>query len=825
MSGSHRRLSSGAPGEASLPEQLGRVILLAVVVVMGAGLFALALLGPVGAAGRAMQRFADRFHRIGADVDLRFPRLPERSKIYAADGSELATLYLDENRDVVRLREVSPLARKAVLAIEDARFYEHRGLDFQGIIRALIRNALAGEVEQGASTITQQLARNVFEEIGTEQTLARKLQEARVAMRLEEEYSKKQILEIYLNDVYFGRGVYGMGTAAEYYFDRPAKRLRLHEAAMIAGLIAAPETYTPVNDRRAARQRRDAVIRRMLDLGWVTDQRAAKALRRPLGLDITPVGDEHARYPFFVEFLKAQILSDRRFGRTEKARIRTLYQGGLEIHTTLEPSLQEAGQRLVQNRFPNPGDPESAIASVDVRTGAVKAVVGGSDFERSQVNLATGQGGTGRQSGSAFKPFTLAAAFEQGIPIGKVYNGASGQQVNCGAHGGPYRVVNAEGGSPGFVNLSTATADSINAVFVQLAIDVGPPKIVDVAHRMGIRSHLDPYCTVTLGVEEVTPLEMANAFATLANGGVHCEPLAITRVMTRHGDTLLRQRHGDCERVMDEEVADKVAGLLRLVVTEGTGTAANLGRWPVFGKTGTTNDSADVWFDGCTRQVCTATWVGHERARIPMPGAYGGTVAAPIWHDFMMVAMRGLPALSLPPVPQPERARVPDVVGMERQAAIQALVRAHFTPQVVSVSSGRPAGIVARQSPAGGSTTTAGSRVTIGVSNGRNPSVSVPNVVGLTVGRAREALQRAGLGVSVRTTPTRSKSLDGTVRSQSPGSGAKVDRGSTVTIEVYDYRKPPSGGGGGGGGGGGNGKGDGKGGGKGGGGGGPPDDD
>jgi membrane peptidoglycan carboxypeptidase len=220
---------------------------------------------------------------------------------------------------------------------------------------------------------------------------------------------------------------------------------------------------------------------------------------------------------------------------------------------------------------------------------------------------------------------------------------------------------------------------------------------------------------------------MANSFATLANGGIHCEPFGITKVVTRHGDTLLRQRHGKCERVLNEKVADKVAGLLRLVVTEGTGTAANLGTWPVFGKTGTTNDSADVWFDGCTRQVCTATWVGHERGRVPMPGAYGGTVAAPIWHDFMMVAMRGLPALALPPVPELERARVPDVVGLGHQAAVSALVRANFTPSAVSVASGRPAGTVVGQSPAGGTTTTAGSVVTIRISNGRAPSPVVPD--------------------------------------------------------------------------------------------------
>ena len=715
---SHR----AAPKPPSVGDALLKAILLIIVMGFGAAMFALALLPPAAAAGRAVQAFAAEFNRIGADVDLAFPRIPERSTIYARDGSVLATLYLDENRDIVRLERVNDVARNAVLAIEDARFYEHRGVDFQGILRALISNVRAGQIEQGASTITQQLARNVFATIGTEQTLARKIHEARVAMRLEETYSKDEILELYLNEVYFGRGVYGIGTAAEYYFGTTPRRLTLPQAALLAGLISSPETYSPVNDKAAALSRRNVVLDRMAELEMITPTEAAAAQATPLGLDITEVGNEQARFPFFVEYLKHQILRDPRFGKTKRVRIKTLFQGGLRIYTTLEPKLQRAGERIARSRFPNAAGPQTAMAAVDARTGAVKALVASTEFDRSQVNLVTGQGGSGRQSGSAFKPFTLVAALEQGIPLGKVYRASSGQWVDCGQYGGRYQVFNAgDGGGSGYVDLTTATAGSINAVFVQLAIDAGPPNVVEAAHRMGIRSHLDPYCSVTLGVEEVTPLEMANAFGTLANHGVHCQPFAITKVVGRGGRLLQKQRHGRCQQVVSREIADQVAGLLRLVVTSGTGTAANLGRWPVFGKTGTTNDSADVWFSGCTAQVCAATWVGHPEARVPMPGAYGGTVAAPVWHDFMLVAMQGLPPQALPAVPTPEATSVPNVVGLPQAEATRILVDSYFTPVVQRVGSAQPAGVVVAQSPAGGSTAVAGGMVTIQVSTGVPP--------------------------------------------------------------------------------------------------------
>ena len=771
-----------------------KLVLFLVVITLGALTFALALLPPVGAAGRALGEFSDEFEKIGTDVDLAFLRIPERSTIFAADGLVLATLYLDENRKIIRLSQVNQVTLDAVLAIEDSRFYEHPGIDFEGILRALVANIRTGQISQGASTITQQLARNVFAAIGTEQTLTRKLQEARVALRLEEVYTKDQILELYLNEVYFGRGVYGIGTAAEYYFGRKLGQLTIPEAAMLAGLISSPETYSPVNDKDAALNRRNVVISRMEDLEMITAEQAGQARAAPLGLHITQIGNEQARFPFFVEYLKSHILTDPRFGNTKSARIKTLFQGGLDIQTTLRPDLQRRGEQIVRSRFGDDAKgPTSAIAAVDAENGAVLALVSGDDFRQSQVNLATGQGGTGRQSGSAFKPFTLVAALENGIPIGKVYKANSGQIVDCTPYGPPnYEAVNAgDGGGSGYVDMSTATAQSINAYFVNLAIEVGPPAIAEATQRMGITSPLDPFCTITLGVEEVTPLEMANAFATLANQGVHCDPFAITRVTAPSGKVLLRQKQGQCEQAIGRDVADSVAGLLQLVVSQGTGTNANLGRWPVFGKTGTTNDSADVWFSGCTRQICAATWVGHPAARISMPGAYGGTVAAPIWHDFMLVAMAGLPPQALPPVPQPETTQVPDVVGQTKQEAIEVLTQAYFTPQVAVVPAADPINQVVGQDPGGGSSATAGSAVTIRVSNGKVPLVKVPDVVGLPQRLAAVRLRAAGFEVEVAYQDTQVRRDAGRVLSQAPGAGAELEEGYPVAIIVGRYAAAP----------------------------------
>ena len=782
-------------------DQIIRVFLAAGVVVVAGALFALAWLPTVGSAGRVVQQVSDHFSSIGAIDDLAFPQFRERSTIYAADGSILATLYLVENRKVVRLNQVNHVTRRAVLAIEDTKFYEHRGLDYQGIVRALLANVEAGDITQGASTITQQLVRNVFpkELVGTEQTLERKVREARLAVRIEQEYTKDEILELYLNEVYFGRGVYGIGTAAEYYFSKKPKQLTLSEAALLAGLIAAPERYSPVNDKHAALDRRNQVIERMLEVGWITTEDAEAAKTRPVGLRRNEVILK-TREPFFVEYVKQQILSDKRFGDTFRLRKRALFQGGLKIYTTLDPRLQRAGVGAIKRHLPNRNDPQGAVASVDVETGAIRALVGGRSFKESQVNVATGQGGTGRQSGSAFKPFTLAAAFIAGLPAGKVYDSANGQVVDCGTGYPRYQVFNADGGGQGYVNLWTATENSINAVFVQLASDVGHAKVAHVAKRMGIESELEAVCSLTLGTEEVTPLEMASAYTTLSNQGMHCATFGIRKVLDRDGKVIVRNKHGKCRQVIPEKVANLVVAMLQRVVCCGTGTAANLGTWPVFGKTGTTNDYGDAWFVGCTRQRCSASWVGHLKGRVPMTNVhgitvFGGTFPARIWHDFMLTAMRGLPALGFPPPPPPEYTLVPSVVGKKLDRAEKILAKANFTARHERVNSTEPAGTVVGQSPGGGSRVQAGSLVTLDVSNGIPPKVRVPRVLGLSLEDARQRLVAAGISVVVERETTTKKSDHGIVFKQSPRPGRKVKEGARVVITAWRYEEPGGGGG------------------------------
>jgi membrane peptidoglycan carboxypeptidase len=756
-------------------------------------LFALALLPSVGAAGKAFQRFTTQFNAIGTESSLQFPRFPERSQVYAADGSLLATLFFDENRKYAKIKDIAPVARRAVLAIEDANFYEHQGVDTLAVVRAALKNLVAGGIEQGASTVTQQLARNAFPSVGTERTLARKVIEARVAMLIEQKYSKNQILELYLNRVYYGRGTYGMGTAAEFYFSKKATELTLPEAAMLAGLIASPEKFNPVKDMNAATERRNQVLHRMAVLGWVKDEVAEQAMAEPIELKLKP--PTKVKAPFFVDFIKRRVLEDRRFGKTREQRNQVLFQGGLQIHTTLEPKLERFGLRVIENHLPLKEDPEAAIASLDARTGAIKALVSSTKFKRSQVNYATGEGGTGRQIGSSFKVITLVAAFEQGIPQMKVYDGTSGKPVDCGPGHAPYRVQNADGGG-GHMNLWAATKGSVNAVFVRLSVDAGLPKVIEVGHRMGINSELREVCSLTLGVNEVNPLEMASVFQTLANQGKRCEPYAIAKVIGPTGETEFKQDKSNCKQVIDRKIAILVVNMLKQVVAGGTGTAANLSAWPEFGKTGYTNYLKDATFGGCTRQICSFAWVGHAKKLIAMSNVhgrrvFGGTFPAMIWHDFMEEAMKGKKVLDWPPAPPPGSATVPDVLGKTEKEAVKILSEAGFSPQVKPVPSlDVEPGKVARQNPPGGSKATAGSQVMVGISNGKAPKGKIPDVRGLSEKEATKRLKKAGFVVSVKDKPAAGPEQDGTVESQSPGSGTKAKEGSTVTITVWRYTEP-----------------------------------
>jgi penicillin-binding protein 1A len=770
---------------------------MAVVVAAASALVALALLPTVAGLGNAFEEFDSRF-LAERHADISFPRFPERSSIYASDGSLLATIYLVENRKYVRLWNMSEVAKQSVLAIEDARFYEHGGVDTQSILRALIANVRAGEITQGGSTITQQLVKLQFTE--SEPTFTRKLEEASTAFAVERTYTKDQILELYMNKVYLANGVYGFGTAAEYYFGKPAKELTLPEAALLAGMISAPEDYNPVTHPDAAMGRRNVVVERLAALGWITEAEAESAKASAIELKSTVGQLLPQKNPFFVQFITGQMLdlSNHQFdvlGTTVRERTETLFQGGLKIYTTLNPKWQQYAQQAVQQNLPTKADPDAAVVTVETRTGAIKTMLSGARFEKEKIDLVfRGR----RQTGSAFKPFTLVAAFREGIPPGKVYETSTFTLPQ--PDGSTYVVENFgdAGGSGGFMDLWSATQYSVNPVFIRLIQDVGPENVVKAARDMGVTgsAYLPAVPSLTLGAASISPLDMASGFSTLANDGKHCDPYAVERVETRRGDELYHhQPKAGCERVISADIAHLVTAMLQRVVTGGTGTRAAIGR-PQAGKTGSQQDNVDAWFVGYVPQLSTSVWVGHARGLVPMlddfygSPVYGGTFPAQIWHDYMIKVVKGLPVQDFPLPPPPEYGNVPSVVGLIQEEAEEILSEANFTPIAVEVRAAEPAGTVVAQSPGAGARVVLGVRVEISVSNGKGPPrVFVPNVLGLTKQAAIHRLEQRGLLAEVVPVPVTDPGLEGIVLDQSP-LGGKADEGSTVTIGVGTLAPP-----------------------------------
>jgi penicillin-binding protein 1A len=576
------------------------------------------------------------------------PPLQQRSTIYASDGSVIGTLYQKYNRVVVPLRKINKVTRNAVLAIEDHSFYQHGALDVASIVRAFLANIRAGHVVQGGSTIAQQLVKNTV--TGNEVTLARKIQEAEDAIRLENTYTKDQILGMYLNDIYLGNSVYGVAAAAQFYFSTKPSELSLPEAATLAGLIQSPTNFDPIAHPNAAVARRNVVLGRMRDLQLVGRRKYQKALHAPLRL-YQRQRDQASIFSgsFWEQYVVSHFLADPTFGKTYHDRQHALFQGGLDIYTTLDPSFQADAEQAIADKMSAPGQPQSALVSIEPTTGAVRAMaIGNSSFgEGARYNLATDPGG-GRTAGSAFKAFTLAAALEQGMSPNKVFNGTSPKTIpHCGG-GQNYHVQNAEPVSGGSFPLWLATADSVNVVFAQVIDRVGPKNVARVAHQMGITSNLTPVCPLTLGTSPVSPFEMTSAYSTLANNGVHCTPYSIQKVVGPTGDVLKRARP-DCQRVMPAKIAHLETSMLEGVIKFGTAASAVTLPRPAAGKTGTGQNYQDAWFLGYVPQLTTGVWVGYAKKETPMPNVpgygtgFGGTLAAPIWNEFMIQATRGMP--------------------------------------------------------------------------------------------------------------------------------------------------------------------------------------
>ena len=552
----------------------------------------------------------------------------ESSLIIAADGSRLGYVQSDEIRTPVSWEEMPRVARQAVVAIEDERFYEHEGVDFSAIIRAGVKNLESGKNVQGGSTITQQLVRALYIK-DPERNVERKIREAKLASELEDERSKKWILQNYLNDVPFGtvggRTAIGIEGAAETFFDKHAKDLTLSEAATLAGLPQAPSQYNPFRNPQAALTRRNEVLDRMAENGFITRARAITASGQQLGLR---KGTRYTtrREPYFFDYVQEQLI--------ERYGVGVYRRGGLKVHTTIDPKTQDVARDAINSYYADPNGPGSAIVSIDPTNGKIKAMASSGTYSDRTFNIAA-QGH--RQPGSAFKTMVLTAAVREGVDPDSTYYTSMPLSINDPKYG-PWNVSTFGDSYSGSMSLTQATLASDNTVYAQLILDVGPDKVCETAKLLGITTKLDCYPAEGLGglTQGVTPLEMSSAYATLAAGGIRRRPTGIERVEFPDGKSEELGRPKG-KRVITEGEAYEVTKILEQNVQSGTGTRANYG-CPAAGKTGTTDEGKDAWFVGYTPKLSTSVWVGYPDAGIAIAGAQGGTLAAPVWNAFMSVA-------------------------------------------------------------------------------------------------------------------------------------------------------------------------------------------
>jgi penicillin-binding protein 1A len=564
--------------------------------------------------------------------------------LLAADGTELAVLSQEGQRFEVPLEEVSPVVVDALIAAEDRRFYEHTGVDPVGIGRALWRNVF-DRGTQGGSTLTQQLVKNEY--LSSERTIWRKAREAVLSVKLERTADKDEILERYLNTVYFGRGAYGIEAAARTYFDVSAKDLDVGQAALLVGLLRSPETADPIEDLEEATARRDSVLRDLFETERLTRDEAEAAMAAPIQATerTSPVTLTAGVAPHFVEWVREQTID----ALGEKA----LYSEGLRITTTLDLKAQAAAEAAIADVLVDPG-PQAALVALDL-DGAIRAHVGSRSFEELQVDLVRGAdgGGSGRQPGSTFKPFVLEAALEQGITLGDRYPAPPTIDLDVG--GQPFSVSNYEEEGLGDITVQEATASSVNTVYAQLLAEVGPDSVATAAQKMGIDAELEPFPSIALGVEEVSPLDLASAYLTLADDGTRVEPYAISRIEDADGTLLWEPDRPEPERdAIDPEISRATTFALQSVIADGTGTAADIGR-PAAGKTGTTQEYVDAWFAGYVPGYAAVVWMGHPDPT-PMTDyqgrkVSGGSFPAQIWQQFMSVAMEGREESDFPPPP------------------------------------------------------------------------------------------------------------------------------------------------------------------------------
>lgn len=563
----------------------------------------------------------------------------ETTHIYDIKGQHLASMHGEANRDVVPLDKISPHVKRAVIAIEDSNFFTHYGINPGGIARASMANLQAGSTVEGGSTLTMQLVKNLF--LSPERALSRKIAEAVMAIRIEQIFSKDQILELYLNQVYWGHNLYGVETASKSFFNKSASELNLAEAALIAGIIPAPEAYSPFANYKEAKKRQVIVLNRMEELKWITPQEKEEAIKQPLGIGKV-TSFSKSRLPFVTDAVIQELT--KKFGRD------AVMKGGMQIQTTIDTNFQKMAERNIQEwrdvlyyrgLYRDYDTAQMALAAVDSRTHFVKAMVGGADFKQSQFNRAVQ---ARRQPGSSFKPFVYYTAFASGefYPESVI----SDSPVTYRDGDGYYSPRNYGGSFSGPVTLRHALETSLNIPAIKIGQAVGLNKVIEVCRLLGIKSPIEPVVSLPLGSVDLTPLEMAGAFATFANNGWHSDTTFILQVTDSNGNVLLDNTPKP-KLVLDPWAVASLNSVMMGVISRGTATRAQIGRQAA-GKTGTTSSERDIWFVGYVPQLSVAVWAGHDDYRPLSYGATGGEVVAPVWRDFMLQALDGVPVEYFP---------------------------------------------------------------------------------------------------------------------------------------------------------------------------------
>lgn len=566
----------------------------------------------------------------------------ETSHIYDIKGKLLSSVHGEVNREVVPLDKISPELKRAVMAIEDSHFYLHHGINPSSVGRAIRANWEKGSVVEGGSTVTMQLVKNIF--LSHKKAFSRKVAEAVMAIRLEQILPKDQILELYLNQVYWGHNNYGVETAAESYFGKHASDLNLAEGAMMAGLIQAPEDYSPFINYKLAKQRQAQVLARMKELNWITPEEEAAARKQTLKLG-KPTSFQKSVLPYVTDAVRQELIE--RFGRA------TVEKGGMRVQTTIDLKFQQMAEEFIGRehaRLQRRGlwGTQLALAAVDPRTHFIKAIVGGSDYSRSEYNRATQ---ARRQPGSAFKPFVYYAAFASGkyTPDSTVYD--TPVRYRDGDRG--YAPRNYDNTFGGAMSIRSALQVSRNVPAVKMGRAVGLDKVIEVCRTLGIKSPMEPVTSLPLGAIGLSPMEMASAYATFGSMGWQSDTTLIVQVADSSGNVLLDNTPKP-KLVLDAWAAASITSVLQSVVTSGTGKAAQIGR-PAAGKTGTTSSEKDVWFVGYVPQLSVAIWIGRDDNRRLASGVTGGHYAAPIWHNFMLKALDGVPVEYFPSASQFKR--------------------------------------------------------------------------------------------------------------------------------------------------------------------------